>query len=192
MKLPWLSNIVESINANYKKIADFEKLKIHDLTTEVKNYAKALLEDVKRALYGQGPYQLAKGYKKFQVSFQTWQGWTEEERDQHFQKFVDFLIRKEVDRSVGEYGLNIKDKTTTAKKQNQGSSSTKTERVNRRGRPPKQGGVQGRETKDDVGSVKSEGNLSKLAISYHHNMIFNVLLLYFAAKLLHNGIFGIF
>ena len=61
IRLPWLSNIIESINARLKVLAQFKKLQIDDLTRLIEEYLNAMIEDLKRALYGQGPYKLTKG-----------------------------------------------------------------------------------------------------------------------------------
>jgi hypothetical protein len=100
------------------------------------------MNDIFRAFGGSGNYELIPSMKKrFLVPIDIWDEYTPIEKRKHFNKFCMALVmpieRKEV---TSKDGLNVVDKTNTAKKPGQ-TTSARNEKTRQKGRRSRSGGT---------------------------------------------------
>ena len=91
---PYYSNDLELKHRLQKK-----KLKDNDVSMEIVSVTETLqkwvkenfLQEVTRAIYGQGKYRLAPGYESFFVDPTQFLKWSKDRQHQHLQKFMNYV-----------------------------------------------------------------------------------------------------
>ncbi|XP_046346407.1 uncharacterized protein LOC124126896 [Haliotis rufescens] len=86
--LHWTNNACESMNNIIKLSTNWKSLKIPDLTDKLHTIVKIQYADMRRALYGQGNYQLTPWMAGFKLSNACWTSKSQQEKDRHFRKFL--------------------------------------------------------------------------------------------------------
>ncbi|XP_076030215.1 uncharacterized protein LOC143018598 [Oratosquilla oratoria] len=84
----WTNNNCESMNHIYKLQTDGKPQKITDLIDSLERIVQLQYQDMKRALYGEGSYQLAPGYHTHKIARITWIGKSKTEKEALFMKFL--------------------------------------------------------------------------------------------------------
>ena len=95
--IDWKNNSCESMNHIIKLSTNWTSMKLPALVDRLYRIVKLQQIDCRRALYGEGNYELAPWMKKLKVSNVHWKQKTEEEKEQVFKKFMKGLPeRKQV------------------------------------------------------------------------------------------------
>jgi len=71
-----------------KMKVDWKPCRVLDLISYLHDLVKLQYADLKRALYGQGNYQVVAPFNNHCVAFSTWMQASEARRDELFQNFV--------------------------------------------------------------------------------------------------------
>ena len=85
--IDWKNNACESMNHIIKLSTNWKHMKIPDLTNRLFRITKLQQIDTRRALYGQGNYELASWMAKFKVRYFDWGQKSEEEKEELYQRF---------------------------------------------------------------------------------------------------------
>ncbi|CAB3977879.1 Hypothetical predicted protein [Paramuricea clavata] len=95
--IDWKNSSCESMNHIIKLSTNWTSMKLPALVDRLYRIVKLQQIDCRRALYGEGNYELAPWMKKLKVSNVHWKQKTEEEKEQVFKKFMKGLPeRKQV------------------------------------------------------------------------------------------------
>ena len=89
--IDWKNNSCESMNHIIKLSTNWTGMKLPALVDRLYRIVKLQQIDCRRALYGEGNYELAPWMKKLKVSNIHWKQKTEEEKEQVFRKFMKGL-----------------------------------------------------------------------------------------------------
>ena len=117
--LDWKNNSCESMNHILKLSCNWKALRLPDLIEKIYQVVKLQYADVRRALHGQGNFELAPSRLKFKVSDMAWKSKTEEEKLKLFEKFMAYRPPKDKVVTSTDGHLQILKTPRTAKKQGQ-------------------------------------------------------------------------
>jgi hypothetical protein len=92
--IDWKNNSCESMNHIIKMSSNWTTMKLPDLIDRLYRIVKLQQADCRRALYGEGNYELAPWMRKQKVSSMNWKMRTDEEKEQLFRKFMAGLPAK--------------------------------------------------------------------------------------------------
>ena len=81
----------EWANKIIKDDLDYKRLKAPAVLNHLKKLTQRHYDEVKKAVYGTGEYELSQDYKHFYVPYKEWQMMKNEERKDHLAKFLDFI-----------------------------------------------------------------------------------------------------
>ena len=84
----WSNNNCESINHLLKVAIDWKPQRVRALVDHIRDIVRLQYNDVKRALCGQGEFQLTPLFIKHYIPFVKWSGGSEERREQLFRAFM--------------------------------------------------------------------------------------------------------
>ena len=85
--IDWKNNSCESMNHIIKLSTNWKSMKIPDLIERLYKIVRLQQVDTRRALYGQGNYELAPWVARFQVRHVDWVRKTEKEKEELYRKF---------------------------------------------------------------------------------------------------------
>ncbi|RDH83421.1 MAG: hypothetical protein DIZ80_08245, partial [endosymbiont of Galathealinum brachiosum] len=120
LPLKWTNNNCESINHILKLTANWKCAKLPDLIDKLHAIAKLQISDMRRALHGQGNYELAHQLTRLGISHSAWGAKSQAEKDKLFTRFLTYheqTAARMVTSSDGK--LKIPRTPTTAKKPGQ-------------------------------------------------------------------------
>ncbi|XP_076039143.1 uncharacterized protein LOC143024181 isoform X2 [Oratosquilla oratoria] len=100
----WTNNNCKSMNHIFKLQIDWKPQKITDLIDTLERIVQLQYQDMKRALYGEGSYQLAPGYSTHKIARIIWISKSKNEKEALFMKF---LKSKAKQRSKEQYVTSI-------------------------------------------------------------------------------------
>ena len=86
--IDWKNNYCESMNHIIKLSSNWTTMKLPALIDRLYRIVKLQQTDCRRAIYGEGNYELASWMKKHKVSNMHWKMKTEEEKEQLFRRFM--------------------------------------------------------------------------------------------------------
>ena len=118
----WTNNNCESINNIIKLSTNWHTLKVPDLIENLYRIVKLQYTDIRRAIHGQGNYELTKRLKHMTVTHSTWCGKTNDEKEMYVKKFLSKKVRDSKQERVvtsTDGQLTIPRTPTTAKKPGQ-------------------------------------------------------------------------
>ncbi len=92
--IDWKNNSCESMNHIIKMSSNWTKMKLPSLIDRLYRIVRLQQADCRRALYGEGNYELAPWMTKHKVSSMHWKMRTEEEKEELFRKFMAGLPAK--------------------------------------------------------------------------------------------------
>ena len=116
--IDWKNNSCESMNHIIKLSMNWKKMKVPDLIERLYKLVKLQQVDTRRALYGQGNYELAPWMASFKVAHVDWVTKTDKEKEKHYEKFKKG--KPKTIRIVSTDGkLTVPRTATTAKKPGQ-------------------------------------------------------------------------
>ncbi|KAK7108117.1 hypothetical protein V1264_015910 [Littorina saxatilis] len=87
----WTNNNAESANHVLKHAVQWKSQKLVDLVQVIHGVITQQFNEVKRAMYGYGDYDLADEYQQFAVPYGVWQKKTLQQRERHLLKFSKTL-----------------------------------------------------------------------------------------------------
>ena len=89
LPINWKNNSCESMNHIIKLSANWKTMKLPDL---IERLVKLQQAECRRALYGQGNYELAPWMSKCKIQYVHWTQKTKEEKEALFAKFMNLFI----------------------------------------------------------------------------------------------------
>ena len=92
--LNWTNNNCESMNNIIKLSTNWKALKLPDLIEKMYSIVKLQYADIRRALHGHGNYQVVPKLKSFVLSSAAWSQKNDDEKANHFQKFLSVSTGK--------------------------------------------------------------------------------------------------
>ena len=92
--IDWKNNFCESMNHVIKLSSNWTTLKLPALIDRLYRIVKLQQIECRRALYGQGNYELAPWMSKFKITSVHWNQKMEEEKEQLFKQFMRGLPKK--------------------------------------------------------------------------------------------------
>ena len=92
--LNWMNNNCESMNNILKLSTNWKALKLPDLIAKMHVIVKLQYADMRRALRGNGNYELVPKLKNFVLQNFIWSTKTQDEKTAHFQKFLSLTAEK--------------------------------------------------------------------------------------------------
>ena len=137
MPLNWTNNNCESLNNILKLSTNWKSSKLPDLIDKLHRIVKLQYADMKRALHGQGNYQIIPVLRAFVIPHTIWSGKCEEEQAAWFKKFLSATIkRKEETLKSTDGDLEIPHTPRVARKpgQRKRTRSQKTVTINKKPR----------------------------------------------------------
>ena len=84
----WKNNSCEAINHILKMVCQWKTLRLPELVTRLHLVVKMQYADVRRALHGQGNFELTGSTSKYRVNDAVWVRKTEEEKDSIYDRFM--------------------------------------------------------------------------------------------------------
>ena len=90
----WTNNNCESINHLLKLDTNWKPEKVPDLIEKIYRIVQLQYADIRRALHGQGNFQLAPHVQHLQVAHINWTAKTEDEKNKLFKDFMSYRSRK--------------------------------------------------------------------------------------------------
>jgi len=85
----WNNNNSESMNNILKITVDWKPARVADLVDHLHDLVKLQYADLRRAVFGQGDYQLAPKFTQHYVPAARWHSMKDETRDRRFRQFMD-------------------------------------------------------------------------------------------------------
>ena len=117
--IDWKNNYCESMNHIIKLSSNWTTMKLPALIDRLYRIVKLQQADCRRAIYGEGNYELAPWMKKHKVSSMQWKMKTEEEKEQLFKRFMAGLPTKKKQVISTDGRLSIPRTPTIARKPGQ-------------------------------------------------------------------------
>ena len=114
--LRWTNNNCESMNNVIKQVTNWKALKLPTLSDKLHDIVKLQLADMRRALHGQGNFEVTYLAKKYVVTQAAWQSKSNNSKATLFQKFLNHKQQKEQYVSSSDGILKIPKTPTTARK----------------------------------------------------------------------------
>ncbi|CAB4010095.1 hypothetical protein DIZ80_08245 [Paramuricea clavata] len=119
LPINWKNNSCESMNHIIKLSANWKTMKLPDLIERLYKIVKLQQAECRRALYGQGNYELAPWMSKCKIQYVHWTQKTKEEKEALFAKFMKGMPAKKKTVSSTDGRLTIPKTCKTAKKPGQ-------------------------------------------------------------------------
>ena len=117
--ITWKNNSCESMNHILKLACNWRSQKQPELVDIIFKIVRLQYADIKRAIYGMGNYELTPWMEKLKVSQVHWSAKSEEDKEQHFQKFLKGATKKKRTTTDSSGKLSVPTVPRTAKKPGQ-------------------------------------------------------------------------
>lgn len=123
----WTNNNCETMNFILKTAVNWKPQKLPDLVDKLHRIVKTQYADMRRALRGEGNFQLAPAFSKFKITISAWNNKTEDEKEAYFTKFLNAKIKDDKNYITSTDGqLSIPKPQRLAKKPGQKTRATRT------------------------------------------------------------------
>ena len=93
----WMNNNCESMNHILKIAINWKPEKLPDLVDKLHRIVRAQYADMRRALRGEGNFQLAPTMLKHKITIGAWNNKTDEEKAAYFNRFMKAKVKPTID-----------------------------------------------------------------------------------------------
>ena len=122
IKRAWTNKNAESYNHVLKNKTNWKTMKrVSDLIDNIHGLVKVQLKDLRRALHGDGNFVLSGPFRRHLVTYQAWQGMTDDRRKTVYTRFIADSGNRAAPATVSssDGGLTVLNTSTVARKPGQ-------------------------------------------------------------------------